>query len=140
MEFVEGIGNKHVGPNIGLAQINKTDLLQHVYTRGTWNRTPDHHLVFTFQVVPRHGGSRKRMRYLTDGTSPGDTAFNVWPVPVTAVSDMPKASAQVHDEIFANDVAQDWRRGWVRHCCQALLSCRTWVIISSHSTASSTRG
>ena len=47
------------------------------------------------------------MKYLTDGTGPRDTAFNVWPAPVTTVSNMPKTSAQVHDEIFANGVAQD---------------------------------
>ena len=47
------------------------------------------------------------MQYLADGSGPGDTAFNVWPVPVTTVSNMPKTSAQVHDNIFANDVAQD---------------------------------
>ena len=64
-------------------------------------------MVFTYQVVPRQGGGRKRMKYLTDGAGPGDTAFNVWPVPVTTVSNMPKTSAQVHDDIFANDVAQD---------------------------------
>ena len=104
---LKALGNKHVGPKIGLVQMNKTELLQQVYTRGTWNRTPDHHLVFTYQVVPRQGGGRKRMKYLTDGAGPGDTAFNVWPVPVTTVSNMPKTSAQVHDEIFANDVAQD---------------------------------
>ena len=76
------------------------------------------------------------MRYLTDGTSPGDTAFNVWPVPVTAISNMPKASAQVHDEIFANDVAQDSGA----EDGSGTLSCRTWEIISSHSPESSTRG
>jgi hypothetical protein len=81
-------------------------------------------MVFTYQVVPRHGGGRKGRKYLTDGANPRDTAFNVWPVPVTAVSNMPKASAQVHDEIFAHDVAQDSGAE-----DQALLSCRTWLII-----------
>jgi hypothetical protein len=52
---LKALGNKHVGPNIGLAQVNKSELLQQVYTRGTWNRTPDHHMVFTYQVVPRQG-------------------------------------------------------------------------------------
>ena len=63
--------------------------------------------MFTYQGASRYGGGRKRMKYLTDGAGPGDTAFNVWPAPVTTVSNMPKTSAQVHDEIFANDVAQD---------------------------------
>ena len=45
------------------------------------------------------------MKYLTDGSGPGDTAFNVWPV--NAITTMSKTSAQVHDIIFANDVAQD---------------------------------
>lgn len=87
--------------------MNKSELLHQVYTRGTWNRTPDHHVVFTYQAVPRQGGGRKRMKYLTDGPGPGDTAFNVWPAPVNAITTMPKTSAQVHDIIFANDVAQD---------------------------------
>ena len=47
------------------------------------------------------------MKYLTDGSGPGDTAFNVWPAPVNAITNMPKTSAQVYDIMFANDVAQD---------------------------------
>ena len=31
----------------------------------------------------------------------------MWPAPVTTVSNMPKTSANVHDEIFASDMAQD---------------------------------
>ena len=73
---LNALGNKHVGPNIGLVQMNKSELLQQVYTRGTWNRTPDHHVVFTYQAVPRQGGGRKRMKYLVDGPGPGDIAFN----------------------------------------------------------------
>ena len=65
--------------------MNKSELLQQVYTRGTWNRTPDHHVVFTYQSVPRQGGGRKRMQYMMDGPGPGDIAFNVWPVPVNAI-------------------------------------------------------
>ena len=87
--------------------MNKTDILQQVYTRGTWNRTPDQHVVFTYQVVPRQGGRRKRIKYLTDGSGPGDTAFNVWPAPVNAITTKSKTSARVHDSIFANGVAQD---------------------------------
>ena len=104
---LKALGNKRVGPKIGLVQMNKTELLQQVYTRGTWNGAPDHHLVFTYQVVARQGGGRKRMHHLTDGAGPGDTAFNVWPVLVTTVSNMPKTSALVRDDIVANDVAQD---------------------------------
>ena len=37
---VKALGNNHVGPKIGLVQMNKTELLQQVFTRGTWNRTP----------------------------------------------------------------------------------------------------
>jgi hypothetical protein len=59
---LKALGNKHGGPNIGRVQMNKSDLLQQVYTRGTWDRTPDHHAVFTYQVVPRQGGGRKRMK------------------------------------------------------------------------------
>ena len=64
-------------------------------------------MVFTYQVVPRQGRGRKRTKYLADGSGPGDTAFNVWPVLVNAISTMSKISAQVHDMIFANDVAHD---------------------------------
>ena len=53
------------------------------------------------------GRGSQRMKYLTDGSGPGDMAFNVWPVPVNAITNVPKTSAQVHDIIFANDVAQD---------------------------------
>ena len=69
--------------------------------------TPDYHVVFTYQAVPRQGGGRKRMQYLTDGPGPGDTGFNMWPLPVNAITNMSKTSAQVHDTIFANDMAQD---------------------------------
>ena len=47
------------------------------------------------------------MQYLTDGPGPVDTAFNVWPVPVNAITNISKTSAQAHDIIVANDVAQD---------------------------------
>ena len=96
---MKALANKHVGPMIGLVQMSKTEILQQVYTRGAWNRTPDHHVVFTYQAVPRQGGGRKRMRYLTDGSGPGDTAFNVWTVPVNAIANMSNISAQVHDTI-----------------------------------------
>ena len=104
---LKALGNKHIGPKIGTIQMNKAELLQQVYTRGAWNRTPDHHVVFTYQAVPRQSTGRKRMKYLSDGTSLGDTAFNVWPVPVISVANMPKVSAKIHDDIFDQDVAQD---------------------------------
>ena len=104
---LKALGNKHIGPKIGTIQMNKAELLQQVYTRGAWNRTPDHHVVFTYQAVPRQSTGRKRMKYLSDGTSLGDTAFNVWPVPVICVANMPKVSAKIHDDIFDQDVAQD---------------------------------
>jgi hypothetical protein len=104
---LKALGNKHVGPKIGTIVINKAELLQQVYSRGAWHRTPDHHLVFTYQAAPRHGQTRKRMKFLTDGSTPGDTAFNVWPVPLVPVANMPKASSKTHDQIFEDDVAQD---------------------------------
>ena len=60
---MNAVGNKHVGPKNGLVQMNKTDILKQIYTRATWNRTPDHHVVFTYQSVPRQGEGRKRMKY-----------------------------------------------------------------------------
>ena len=131
---MNALGNKHVGPNIGLVQMNNTELLHQVYTRGTWNRTPDHHVVFTYQAVPRQGGGRKRMKYSMDGSGPGCTAFNVWPAPVNAISTMSKTSAQVHDISFANDVP----RTLAQRMDQALLSCKTWLLIPSDFPASST--
>ena len=91
-------------------------------------------MVFTYQAAPRQGGGRKRMQYLMDGSGPGDAAFNVWPVPVNAISTMSKTSAQVHDIIFA----MTWPKTLAQRMDQALLSCKTWVIISSNVQASST--
>ena len=104
---LKALGNKHMGPKIGTIVVNKAELLAQVYSRGAWQRTPDHHLVFTFQAAARHGQTRKRMKYLTDGAVPGDTAFNVWPVSLVPVANMPKASAKVHEQIFEDDTAQD---------------------------------
>ena len=104
---LKALGNKHVGPKIGQIQQNKAALLQQVYTRGVWNRTPDHHLVFTYQAVPRNSTGRKRMRYLSDGAAFGDTAFNVWPVPLVAIANMAKTTQQVHDDIFVDEPADD---------------------------------
>ena len=104
---LKALGNKHIGPKIGTLVINKAELLMQVYSRGAWHRTPDHNLVFTYQAAPRHGQTRKRMKYLTDGATPGDTAFNVWPISLVPVANMPKASAKLHDDIFTDDTAQD---------------------------------
>ena len=88
--------------------MSKAELLQQVYTHGAWNRTPDHHMVFTYQAVPRQGRRRKRMSYLNGGHCPGDTAFNVWLVCLTPIANMPKVkSMQAHDEIFETEVPQD---------------------------------
>ena len=107
MEIIEGIGEQARRPQYRPSADDKSELLQQVYARGTWNRTPDHHVVLTYQSVPRQGGCRKRTQYLKDGSDPGDTAFNVWPVPVKAISKLSRINPQVHDIIFAKDVAQD---------------------------------
>ena len=104
---LRALGNKHVGPKIGQVVQDKQSLLQQVYTRGVWSRTPDHHLVFTFQSMPRNSTGRKRMKYLNEGGMFGDTAFNSWPVPLVPLAQLPKATQQVHDDIFENDAAED---------------------------------
>ena len=87
--------------------LNRQSLLQQVYTRGVWSRTPDHHLVFTYQTMPRNSSGRKRMKYLQEGGMYGDTAFNSWPVPLVPLAGLPKATQQVHDDIFENDMVED---------------------------------
>ena len=105
---LKALGNKHVGPKIGQIVVNKQSLLQHVYTRGVWSRTPDHNMVFTYQALPRNTTGRKRMKYLSEaGGMFGDTAFNSWPVPMVPLANLPKSTLQVHDEIFENDAAED---------------------------------
>ena len=105
---LKALGNKHVGPKIGQIVQNKQALLQNVYTRGVWGRTPDHNMVFTYQSMPRNSTGRKRMKYLSEpGGVFGDTAFNSWPVPMVALANMPKSTQQVHDDIFENDAAED---------------------------------
>ena len=101
------MGNKHVGPKIGQIVQNKQALLQNVYSRGIWSRSPDHHLVFTYQAMPRSSTGRKRMKYLNEGGMFGDTAFNSWPVPMVPIANMPKTTLPVHDDIFENDPAAD---------------------------------
>ena len=63
---LKALGNKHVGPKIGAVRMNSTELMQQVYTRGFWNRTPDHHVVFTYQATPKQSAGRKRMKYLME--------------------------------------------------------------------------
>ena len=105
---LKALGNKHVGPKIGQIVQNKQSLLQHVYTRGVWSRTPDHNLVFTYQTMPRNATGRKRMQYLSEpGGVFGDTAFNSWPVPMVPLANMAKTTMQVHDDIFAGEAAED---------------------------------
>ena len=48
----ECIWRKRIVPKIGATRINQRDLLPLVYTRGAWNATPDHHLLFPYQAVP----------------------------------------------------------------------------------------
>lgn len=101
-------GPKHVGPKIGRITMSQQELMQQLYTRGSWNRSPDHNLVFTFQAAPpSSGGGRKRMRYLSDAGGMGDTYFNVWPVPVLPLANMVKCTVKEHDDIFLEDTAQD---------------------------------
>lgn len=104
---LKALGNKHHGPKIGILRFNQTDLLSHIYTRGTWNRAPDHHIVFTYQATPQTSQGRKRMRYLKDNETMGDTYFNQWPVPMYQLSQMPKVTMNEHDAIFADDTAVD---------------------------------
>ena len=104
---LKALGNKHMGPRIGQIVQNKQSLLQQVYTRSVWSRTPDHHLVFTYQTMPRDSSGRKRMKYLQEGGNYGDTAFNCWPVPMVPMAGLPKATQQVHDDIFENDTVED---------------------------------
>ena len=104
---LKALGNKHVGPKIGQIVQNKQSLLQQVYTRGVWSRTPDHQLVFTYQTMPRNSSGRKRMKYLQEAGHFGDTAFNCWPVPMVPMASLPKATQQVHDDIFENDTVED---------------------------------
>ena len=105
---LKALGNKHVGPKIGQIVQNKQSLLQHVYTRGIWSRTPDHNMVFTYQTLPRNSTGRKRMKYLSEpGGMFGDTAFNSWPVPMVVLANMPKSTQKEHDDIFENDAADD---------------------------------
>ena len=105
---LKALGNKHVGPKVGVIRMNSSDLMQQVYTRGCWNRTPDHHIVFTYQSLPKQsGGGRKRMKYLMEGASHADTYFNAWPVPIVPIAQMMKVTQAIHDEIFMDDQAQD---------------------------------
>ena len=96
-----------MGPKIGQVVQNKQSLLQQVYTRRVWSRTPDHHLVFTFQSMPMNSTGRKRMKYLNVGGLFGDTSFNSWPVPLVLLAHMPKTTKKEHDDIFENDQAED---------------------------------
>ena len=70
---------------------------------GVWHKAPEHHLVFTFQTVPTTGHIRKKMRYLKDQDQPGDTYYNVWPVPMYQPAQMPRLTQAEHDTIFAGD-------------------------------------
>ncbi|MCP3883971.1 MAG: hypothetical protein GY700_00545, partial [Propionibacteriaceae bacterium] len=94
-------------PKIGEIKQDKAALIRQVYSRGLWNRSPDHNLVFTYQAVPRNTTGRKSMKYLNEGGASGDTAFNSWPVPFVSIASMPKVTEAIHDDIFAQDDAQD---------------------------------
>ena len=104
---LKALGKKHVGLKIGAVRLNATELMQQVYTRGCWNRTPDHHVVFTYQATPKQTAGRKRMKYLMENQIFADTYFNVWPIPVVPIANMAKVTQAVHDEIFIEDHAQD---------------------------------
>ena len=61
----------------------------------------------TYQAAPRQGSTRKRMQYLRDGGSPGDTAFNVWPVPLVLVANVEKVTRASHDTVVEHRSAAD---------------------------------
>ena len=104
---LKALGNKHMGPKIGSVRVCQEDVLAQIYTRGAWNRPPEHHMLFTFQASPTDGSSRKRMRYLKDNTRMGDTFFNEWPVPMYQLAQMPRITTAEHEAIFALDTAVD---------------------------------
>jgi hypothetical protein len=81
--------------------------LKNVYTKAVWVPAPDHHLVFSFQSMPRNSTGRKRMKYLSEGGLFGDTGFNSWPVPEVPVANLPKTTQKLHDDIFEKDTAED---------------------------------
>ena len=102
---LKSLGSKHLGPKIGTLRICQADLLSHIYTRGAWNRSPDHHLLFTYQANPQDCQGRKKMRYLKDNERAGDTYFNEWPVPMYQFSQMTRVTVLEHDNVFAEDMA-----------------------------------
>ena len=104
---LKALGNKHIGPKIGNVRVCQEDVLTQIYTRGAWNRPPEHHLLFTFQASPTDGAGRKRMRFLKENTRMGDTFFNEWPVPMYQLAQMPKITNAEHEAIFALDTAID---------------------------------
>ena len=101
------LGNKHIGPKIGNIRVSQEDVLAQIYTRGLWNRPPEHHLLFTYQANPTDYGGRQRMHYLKESTRVGDSFFNEWPVPMFQPSQMPRCSQAEHDQMFAMDTAVD---------------------------------
>jgi len=100
---LKAMGSKFHGPKIGQLRVSQEALLAHIYTRGAWNRTPGHHLVFTYQASPQECSGRKKMRYLKDHEKMGDTYFNDWPVPMYQLSQQSKLTMAEHDCIFAED-------------------------------------
>ena len=59
-------------------------------------------------ATPRHPHKpEKKMRFLKVNYEPTDTYFNEWPVPMHQVSQMPKTTQEVHDNMFADDAARD---------------------------------
>jgi len=100
---MRGLQPKHIGPKIGTIQLEQTEILRQMQPRGSaWKRKLENHLLFSFQQAPGGGlASRKRMKYLTGG----DTYINNWPTPALAVSQMPKCSPKIHDDIFRGEMA-----------------------------------
>ena len=74
---LKAIGNKHIGPKIGNIRVSQDDILSQIYTRGAWNRPPEHHMVFTYQAFPTESAGRKIMRYLKENMRMGDTIFSM---------------------------------------------------------------
>ena len=104
---LKALGNRHVGPKIGNIRVSQEDMLHHMYTRGHWNPSPEHHVLFTYQANPSDNSGRKRMRHLKDNTRCGDTFFNEWPVPMYQPSQMPRVSMDEHEKMFAAETAVD---------------------------------
>ena len=104
---LKALGDKHLVPKIGIIRVSQDDVLSQLYTRGAWNRSPDHHLLFTYQATPTENQGRKKMKFLKENVRVGDTYFNEWPVPMYQMAQMSKMTTTEHENLFALDTAMD---------------------------------